>query len=197
MLPVAYARYSEACRVTPSARNHMSFLLVKAQPGVLVEDLCGRIRARTGLLALTKEQFCWWTMRYYLKMSGIPVNFAITVSLGFIVGVAVAGQTFYLFTLEHLKQFAILKAMGVSNVRLVGMILLQASIVGTVGYGLGMGLTALFFEATKHMPQLQGFYLPWQVLAGTGLAVVLIAGLSSLACVRRVLVLEPAIVFRS
>ena len=86
--------------------------------------------------------------------------------------------------------------MGVSNARLVGMILLQALVVGTVGYGLGMGLTALFFEWTKNMVHLQGFFLPWQVMAGTAAAVLLIVGLASLVSIRRVVVLEPAIVFR-
>jgi putative ABC transport system permease protein len=40
------------------------------------------------------------------------------------------------------------------------------------------------------------FFMPWQVLALTALAVLLIVGLSSLVSIRRVLVLEPAIVFR-
>ena len=64
--------------------------------------------------------------------------------MGFIVGTAIAGQTFYLFTLENLKQFGALKAMGVSNCRLMRMILLQARVVGVIGYGLGVGLAALF-----------------------------------------------------
>ena len=42
-----------------------------------------------------------------------------------VVGTAIAGQTFYLFTLENLKQFGSLKAMGVSNARLIGMVMLS------------------------------------------------------------------------
>ena len=79
-----------------------------------------------------------------MKRTGIPINFGITVVLGFVVGCAIAGQTFYLFTIENLKQFGSLKAMGVSNLRLVGMILLQALVVGVIGYGLGVGGAALF-----------------------------------------------------
>jgi putative ABC transport system permease protein len=175
----------------------MPFVLVKARPGADVATVCSAITARTGLRALGKEEFCWQTMRYYLENTGIPVNFGITVFLGFIVGVAVAGQTFYLFTIQNLSQFGALKAMGVSNARLVGIILLQALVVGTVGYGLGMGLTALFFEWTKNLVHLQGFFLPWQVMAGTASAVLLIVVLASLVSIRRVLVLEPAVVFRA
>jgi putative ABC transport system permease protein len=86
--------------------------------------------------------------------------------------------------------------MGVSNPRLVGMILLQALVVGVLGYGLGMGLAALFFDSTQHMSHLEGLFLPWEVMAGTAGAVLLIVVLASLVSIRRVLVLEPAIVFR-
>ena len=86
----------------------------------------------------------WKTINYYLKYTGIPINFGITALLGFLVGTAIAGQTFYNFTLENLKQFGALKAMGATNGRIVGMILLQATVVGLLGYGIGVGLAALF-----------------------------------------------------
>ena len=109
---------------------------------------------------------------------------------------AVAGQTFYLFTLENLKQFGALKAMGVSNGRIVGMILLQALVVGGVGYGVGIGLAAAFFEYTGRLTHLAGLHLFWQVMVGTGGAVLVIVALCAVLSARRVLTLEPAIVFR-
>ena len=45
------------------------------------------------------------TIKYYIKYTGIPINFGITTVLGFLVGTAIAGQTFYNFTIENLKQF--------------------------------------------------------------------------------------------
>jgi putative ABC transport system permease protein len=135
-------------------------------------------------------------MKYYLANTGIPVNFGITVSLAFVVGAVVAGQTFYLFTIENLKQFGALKAIGVGNRRLVGMILLQALIVGGIGYAIGMGLAAAFFESTKNVLHLRGFVLLGPIMVGTGVAVVLIIVAASLLSIRRVLVLEPAAVFR-
>jgi putative ABC transport system permease protein len=195
-LPVVYTRYSQAVRYAPRERSQMSFVLVKGEDGVPDGELCRRIEGQTGLLALTREEFSWKTIRYFLSSTGIPVNFGITVLLGFVVGVAIAGQTFYLFTVENLKQFGALKAMGVSDGRIVRMILLQAGVVGALGYAAGMGVAAIFFEATKNITHLRGYYIPWQVMAGTGLAVAVIVTLASLLSVRRVLVLEPAVVFR-
>ena len=155
-----------------------------------------RISQETGLLAVTQDRFFWNTINYMLGSTGIPVNFGITIALGFIVGVAVAGQTFYLFTLENLKHFGSLKAMGVNNRRLIGMILLQALSVGGIGFGLGVGMTALFFDRTNQITHLAGLYMRWQAVAGVGVAVLVIVSLASLLSMRRVLFLEPAIVFR-
>jgi putative ABC transport system permease protein len=83
------------------------------------------IEDQTGLRAYDNRGFFWTVVSYYLGNTGIPVNFGITIALGFLVGAAIAGQTFYLFTLENLKQFGALKAMGLANPRLVGMVLLS------------------------------------------------------------------------
>ena len=88
----------------------------------------------TGLRAATSSVFGWQTIRYYIAHTGIPVNFGITITIALIVGTIVAGQTFYIFTLENLKQFGALKAIGVTNWRITGMILLQALMVGVIGY---------------------------------------------------------------
>ena len=194
--PLLYSRYSQALGYIGRERNQMSFVLVHPKPGVEVAELTRRITAQTGLMALTRDDWAWATIRHYLANTGIPVNFGITVSLAFLVGAVVAGQTFYLFTIDNLKQFGALKAIGVSNRRLVGMILLQALIVGGIGYGIGMGLAAAFFETTKNFIALRGIVLLWPVMLGTGGAVMVIIVLASLMSIRRVLVLEPAAVFR-
>jgi putative ABC transport system permease protein len=195
--PVVFTRYSRALEFVPPERNRMSFVLANPQAGLSAEEVCRRINDQTGLLALTRTQFMWRTVGYYIRSTGIPVNFGITVALGLIVGTAIAGQTFYLFTIENLRQFGALKAMGLSDARLVLMIMLQAGIVGLVGFGIGMGFTALFFEATKNIVHLRGMHVPWQVVVGTALSVTIIIIMASLLSIRRVLVLEPAIVFRT
>ncbi|MBS0205350.1 MAG: FtsX-like permease family protein [Planctomycetes bacterium] len=194
--PVIYTRYSQALGFAPRERNQLSFVLAHQKDGLDPQQVCQSIRSETGLAARTRPDMIWFVIKFYLESTGIPVNFGITIALGFIVGTAIAGQTFYLFTLENLKQFGALKAMGVSNWRLVGMILLQATIVGCIGYGLGIGMTAVFFESTQNVTALMGFYLPWQVAGLAAGAVALIIVLASLISLRKVLILEPAVVFR-
>jgi putative ABC transport system permease protein len=193
--PIVYTRYSQATTFAPQERKVMSFVLAKGEPGLAASEVCRRISEQTGLQAVTNDEFAWKTIIYYLRKTGIPVNFGITVLLGFIVGTAIAGQTFYLFTVENLRQFGALKAMGAGNLKLLGMIVLQAAVVACVGYSLGVGLAAMFGRFAQTTSRL-AFYMPWEVLWGTGAAVILISILASLLCIRRVMVLEPAIVFQ-
>jgi putative ABC transport system permease protein len=193
--PVVYTRFSQAVQYAPTERKVLSFVLAQAQPGRSPDEVCEAIEKQTGLSARTQEDFVWDTIWYYMRNTGIPMNFGVTVLLGFVVGTAIAGQTFYLFTVENIRQFGALKAMGTSNLRIVGMVMLQALQVGVIGYGLGVGSAAGIGWLMKQNSRL-AFLMPWQVLAITGAAVVAIVLLSSVLSIRKVLVVEPAIVFK-
>ena len=193
--PIVYTRYSQAVLFAPPERRVLSFVLAEAAPGVTPEEVCRRIEERTGLQAVTRTQFLWKTIIYYMRKTGIPINFGITVLLGFFVGTAIAGQTFYLFTVENIRQYGALKAMGASNWTILAMVLAQGLQVGLVGYGLGVGLAAVFGWWVRGASRL-AFFMPWEVLAITGAAVFVIVLVASLVSVRKVLVVEPAIVFR-
>lgn len=193
--PVVYTTYSRAIRYAPRERKLLSFVVVKAKSAEDIPALARRIRENTGMAAYTQQQFKDLTVNYFLKNTGIPINFGISVLLGFIVGAAIAGQTFYNFTLENLRQFGVLKAMGASNWSLLGMILLQAVLVGGIGYGLGVGLTALFGHAMRNT--VLAFKFPWQLLLFSGAGVTLICIFAAIISIRKVIKLEPAIVFKS
>jgi putative ABC transport system permease protein len=193
--PVLYTTYSRATKFAPRERKLLSFVLVKAAAGADLEALCQTIRRDTGLAAYTKKGFRDLTMGYYMKYTGIPINFGTAVALGFLVGIAIAGQVFYSFTLENLRHFGALKAMGARNSVLLRMILLQALHVGVLGYGIGVGAASLFgfiFRGTE-----LAFRLPWQLLLGSAAAVLVICCGAAALSLRTVLKLEPAVVFKT
>ena len=88
--------------------------------------------------------------------------------------------------------------MGVSNRRLIGMILLQALVVGVIGYGIGIGGAAgfgvVFEKFVKGTPP--AFYFGWQIPVITAVAVALIITAAALISMKRVLFLEAGVVFR-
>lgn len=193
-LPVIYTTYGRATSFAPQERRLLSFILVKVSEDAVPQEVCDRITRQTGMGAFTQSDFLIKTRDYFLKHTGIPINFGIAVGLGFVVGTAVAGQTFYSFTLENLRYFGTLKAMGAKNELLIRMITLQALLVGSIGYGLGVGLTALIGWANSSGEL--AFLMPWQLLAFTAVAILLICVLASLISMRKVMTLEPAIVFK-
>jgi putative ABC transport system permease protein len=192
--PVIYTTYSRATTFAPRERKLLSYVLVKAKPGVDVEDLKRRIGAATGLKALTRSEFSEVTVRYFLKNTGIPINFGIAVVLGFLVGCAIAGQTFYSFTADNIRYFGTLKAMGATNWLLLRMIIVQAALVGMIGYGLGVGVASFTSIISKNSEL--AFRMPWQLLAISGTAVLLICVVSAIFSVLKVMRLEPGIVFK-
>jgi putative ABC transport system permease protein len=88
--------------------------------------------------------------------------------------------------------------MGVSNFRIIRMVMLQALVVGLIGYGLGVGGAAafgLFFEkVVKGTPP--AFYFGWQILVISAVAVAVIIILSAAMSLKKVLFLEAGVVFR-
>jgi len=194
-IPVVYTTYERALRYAPRERRTLSYVLAKAKDGVPIHEVTRRIRAQTGLGAFTAEEFGWKTIVWVLKNTGIGINFGTTIFLGFVVGMAIAGQTFYLFTVENLRQFGALKAMGASTVTLARMILLQAFTVGLTGYGVGVGFATVFgfvLASTGELP----FVETWQLLLLVFVALLVICFISALISIIKLARLEPAIVFR-
>jgi putative ABC transport system permease protein len=193
--PVIFTTYNRATTFAPRERKLLSFVLVKAKQGEDIQTVCDRIRERTGLAAYTAQQFKDLTYDFFMKNTGIPINFGIAVGLGFLIGTAIAGQTFYNFTLENLRYFGTLKAMGATNGILLRMIVLQALVVGSIGYGMGVGGASLFGYLMRGTEL--AFRLNEDLLYVSGGAIVIIIVFSALISIHKVMRLEPAIVFKT
>lgn len=193
--PIIYTTYRRALRYTPFERKNLSFVLVHSAPGITPKELCRRIERITGLSAYTNREFAILTVNYFLTRTGIPINFGFAIFLGFVIGIAIAGQTFYNFTLDNLRYFGTLKAMGADNDLLTRMVVVQSVVVATIGWGMGIGAAAIFGIFSKGT-QLS-FRLPWQLFIGSFLAILLLCFLSAIFSIRRVRKLEPAIVFKT
>ncbi len=193
--PYVFSSYDQALQFAPRQRKMLSAILVQPKPGLDAAEVARRIGAETGMRAFTSDEFTQVTVDYIWKTTGIPISFLTTIILGFIVGVAVSGQTFYSFVLENLRHLGALKAMGASTWLLARMLLLQAFTVGLIGYGMGLGLTALFGFLVLPVGQ-PPFLLQPSSLLLTGGALIVICSFAALLGIIKVARLEPAIVFR-
>ncbi|MCK9377043.1 MAG: ABC transporter permease [Syntrophobacterales bacterium] len=193
--PILYTTYTRAENYSLSERKLLSYVLVKAKTGESAQAVARRITRETGLAAFTAEEFKRMSLDYFLNNTSILINFGFVVVVGFVVGAAVTGQIFYNFTLDNLRHFGVFKAMGATDRMLLQMIMLQALLVGFIGFGIGAGICGVFAAVTRHSTDLT-LQLNWQLLAGSGTAVFLIVMFAGLISVRKVLKLEAAEVFK-
>ena len=96
--PVVYTRYSQATLFVPRQRKVLSLhpgpaAARIASGGSLPADQAGKPGWKA---ANPRSNSPDRRSKFYMQKTGIPINFGITVLLGFIVGMAIAGQTFYL-----------------------------------------------------------------------------------------------------
>jgi putative ABC transport system permease protein len=192
--PVMFTTYSRAVTYAPTQRRYLTYVLVKAHEGVDKLALAAKIAEATNLTALTNKQFEDMTFNYWMDNTGIPINFGISVTLGFLVGAAVAGQAFYNFVRENIRQYAALKAMGLRTGKLIQMVLLQALVVGFIGYGLGVGATTYFGYQVQD--SVLAFSMPPELLLFSAAGVGIIILLSALLAIWQVIRADPAVVFR-
>lgn len=202
--PFVYTTYDRAVQqYAPSQRKLLSFVVAGVQKGVPVRTVINNINAAypqvhqtSGLRAFDESELTWATIWWYVKNTGIPINVGTIVIIGFIVGTAVSGQTFYAFVLENTRNLGALRAMGIRRQDLSMMLIIQALTVGLIGYGVGMLLASLLGNgllASGRVPYL----LLWQVAAMSFGAVVVICLISAIIGIAYITKIEPAIVFRS
>ncbi|MBK8208611.1 MAG: FtsX-like permease family protein [Rhodospirillales bacterium] len=193
--PVIHTTYARAKAFVPAERKLLTFILVKLRPDADPAVVAERIRAATGLAAYDWNEFRYKTVLYFIRNTGILINFGLSITLAFLIGAAIAGQTFYAFTLENLRHFGVLKALGAGNGTLAKMVLVQALVAGATGYGLGVGGVAVFshFVVGSNFR----FLLLWQIPLITGLMILLVCVLTALLSIRKVIKLEPAVVFKA
>jgi putative ABC transport system permease protein len=193
--PYVYTTFDRALQITPEKRKNLSFILAAPEREEALSPVAKEIEQQTGLKVFTEDQFFWSTINWVFKNTGIPFSFSITIIMGFLVGIAVSGQTFYSFILENLKHLGALKAMGASTLLLCKMLVLQAFLVGFLGYGIGIGLTSIFGHmavGTSDFP----FFMPYEILIIPFIAVFSICLFSAVLGINRVRKLDAAEVFR-
>ena len=193
--PYVYTTYGEATKYIPPQRKLLSYVIAQPKPGLSPRAVADQIQNQTGLTAYLEDEFARATIWWFFMNTGIPITIGTTVILGFIVGIAIAGQTFYAFILENIPNFCVLVAMGATNKMLYRMMILQAAIVGLMGYGFGMGVTGIFGRIVIKAGQ-PPFFLRPDIFFITFVAIFFICCFSVMIAGRRLKEIEPAQVFR-
>ncbi|SPE35293.1 ABC efflux pump, inner membrane subunit [Candidatus Sulfopaludibacter sp. SbA6] len=193
--PLIFTSLKNAQHYTGLPGNQQVFLLVKTAAG------SERDRVRQELLArlrdvdvFTTAEFSAKTTHYWMFGTGAGVTVIIAAVLGLLVGVVVVAQTIYAATIDHIREYGTLKAMGATNRYIYRIILEQAAISAVIGYGVGIVVASAAAFSSRN----GGANIVLTGAVGAGLF-----GLTLMMCVSAAMVsinkvtkIDPAMVFK-
>ena len=172
----------------------VTYVLVKVEPGVSAELVKQRINAIPHLSAYTTNERSKRTRTYWSTRTGVGAGFFTTAVLGIIVGFVVVGQILYSGTLQYIREYGTLKAMGARNSAVVRVILSQAMISAALGFVVGAPL-AMVMRAAMKGANLTVALSPALYTVTAAITAVMCA-FAALLSIVKVLRLDPASVFK-
>ena len=194
--PIAFLTYDLVQELSGGRMDgRTTYILVKLAPDADATAVAAELRRRLPHNDVyTRAAWAKRSRSYWVASTGIGLNMYLTVFLGCLVGVVVVTQTLYTSTMEHIKEFGTVKAIGGSNADIYRILGAQAAIAAVIGFLAGRLMAALLAPAMAGI-RLK-LIIPHEfaaiVFAGT-LVLCLVAALVSF---RKVAKIDPALVFR-
>lgn len=189
-----YANIDDARALVGYPQDRITYAAVGVNPAYRAEAVKANLQSRIpAALVLTRAELSDLERRYFLVRTPVGVLFGLGTIVAAIVGAAIVGVTLYSTAVDRARDYATLKAIGARQRDILQLLLAQAWIFWAGGYLLGI---VAFAVVRQHVTELGMVASPGIVLA-VGAAALLSCTLTSLVAVRRVLLVDPSIVFRS
>jgi putative ABC transport system permease protein len=193
--PPVFTRHTQAQRYLGLSADQTMYLLVRGTPGTDAAELARRIEAAVpDVTAQTTDDWRAAQQYYWMFGTGAGVTVLIAAGLGLLVGVVVVAQTIYAATVDHIREFGTLKAMGATNGYIYRVIIEQAVISAVAGYALGMALAQTASILSQRGTT--AILLPWPLTVALFGITVGMCVLASIVSINKVTRLDPAIVFK-
>jgi putative ABC transport system permease protein len=194
--PVVFTSFKNALNFAGLRADRTTYLLVKTAAGHQPEAVKRALQSRlSGVDVFTTSEFSNRTRYYWMFGTGAGVTIILAAVLGFVVGAVIVAQTIYAATVDHIRDYGTLKAIGASNRYLYGVIIRQALISGAVGYVIG--ITVAYLAVYLSQEAKVQIVLPWQVGGALLVLTLLMCAGASVLSVHKITRIDPASVFRS
>jgi len=193
--PYVFTTFKNAQSYTGMREDQTLFILVKVAPGAKIEDV------RRGILAAVKDvevyttaQFSHMTTFYWMFTTGAGVAVLIAAVLGLVVGFVVVAQTIYATTMDHVREYGTLKAMGAPNGYIYKVIMKQAAVSAVIGYGLGMIVSVFVVRASQEGGA--AIMMPMPMAVSMFFVTLVMCVGAALVSINKVTRIDPAMVFK-
>ena len=195
--PFVYTSFKNSLNYTrPEAReDQLAYILVKVAPGFTQDEVLENLRARVKDVDIyTKAEFSRRTRFYWMFTTGAGLAVLTAALMGLVVGVAVVAQTIYAATMDHIREYGTLKAMGATNGYLYRVLIEQAVWSAVLGYGFAMIAAYFIVQGSEKGGAL--ILMPVAMKIGMLLLAVFMCITAALVSINKVTRLDPAMVFR-
>jgi putative ABC transport system permease protein len=193
--PAVFTSFKNAQDYFGLREDQTVFLLVKAAQGADVQKLKEKIAAMVKDVDVhTREELSQKQRDYWMFGTGAGVTVLIAAALGLLVGVVVVAQTIYAATVDHIREYGTLKAMGATNGYIYRVIIKQAAMSGVVGYAIGMCVS--LFAAHMSQQGTTAIIIPWQMVIGLFFLTMLMCVGASVVSINKATRIDPAMVFK-
>jgi putative ABC transport system permease protein len=193
--PYVFASFKTARDYAYLEADQTKYVLVNVVPGADPEAVRGELLARLpGVDVMTAAQFSARTRLYWMFTTGAGLALLVASFVGLVVGFVVVAQTLYATTIDHLREFGTLRAIGASRRYLHQIVLNQAAISAVLGYSIGLAvcLTGKYLAGSAA----PAIVLSWALCAGVGAVTFLMCLGAGMVCIRKIVRLDPAMVFK-
>jgi putative ABC transport system permease protein len=193
--PLVFTSLRNGYDYTHIPDDKAQFVLIRAVPGTDLEKLRVKLRDELGGVDVwTRQGFADLTTRYWMFGTGAGIAVLLGGLLGLLVGVVVVAQTIYAATMDHIREFGTLKAMGATNWYVYKVIFKQAIISAVIGYVIALGIA--IFLASKGEKSGANIVLPPVVLAGLLVLTIVMCLAAAMVSINKVTRIDPAMVFK-
>jgi putative ABC transport system permease protein len=195
--PYVFTSYDDAARYLQIPAERTMAVAIRLADGASGEKAVAFLKRRLPEADVwTGPEFARRSGAYWMAQTGAGGAIALAGFLGFVVGVAIVSQAVYAATMEHIEEFATLRAMGASRGFILGLVLTQALGAGVTGWVLG-SLVALPLAGLVRAHAVPWLQAPSWLVMATGLASLAMCALASVSAMRTAVSVDPGTVFRA
>lgn len=194
--PPVFASLKNAHRFVSVPDDRLLYTLVRTSPGADPGAVAAAIRDRIpGVDAMPTPAWQAGQEFYWMFGTGAGITVLIAAALGLMVGVVIVAQTIYAATVDHIREYGTLKAMGATNGYIYRVITQQALISGVVGYTIGIAIALAVSAASQQGTT--AILIPWPLAAGLAVLTAGMCLLASIVSINKATRIDPAMVFRN
>jgi putative ABC transport system permease protein len=192
--PYLFCSLETARDLLGMATSQTTYLLARCRPGLSPIEVRRQLDRYGDMSVFTRTEFSNRSRLHWLFNTGGGLALLAAAVLGLLVGALITTQTLYAAAAASMKEYAVLRAMGISRQRIASTVITQAIVVGLLGIILAGSLVGPLAALIQY--QGANVQLPSWMLLSSGVLTFAMAMLSGVLALRSIRLSDPVALLR-